>query len=361
MADDSERLDEELEGGPVKSFLEHLEDLRWVLIKSCATLAVAMLVCLISGNYVVQILKWPLSQARVSYPGTNQVITVRFGKERLGTYTLSPEQQQSLALGTNRFAAVQIEPVIIGSNQFLAWHVDSDPKAVETAQRLHVDLINLSPAGGFFVAFQVALYGGLVLGAFPIFYFVATFVFPALKLQERKYALRGIFYGGGLFAAGVCFCYFVLMPIALSASQLYSNWLGFGAYQWKAEDYISFVCKFMLGMGLGFQLPVVLLTLVKIGVLDYKSLAHMRRYMIVINLVLGAVLTTPEVITQVTMFVPLQLLYELSVWIAWYWDQPDRAKARRRLIGGVLLILLLGVAIWAGFKYGPTWWKAQGH
>ena len=128
-----------------------------------------------------------------------------------------------------------------------------------------------------------------------IFYFVASFVFPALKIRERKYVYRGLVIGVGLFLVGVAFCYFVLMPLALAAAQMYSNWLGFGALQWRAEDYISFVCKFMLGMGLGFELPVVILTLVKIGVLDYEMLAKARRYMIVINLFLGAVLTTPEV------------------------------------------------------------------
>src|SRR5208337_2766579 len=132
--------------------------------------------------------------------------------------------------------------------------------------------------------------------------------------------------GVGLFLAGVAFCYFALMPVALSAAQLYSQWLGFGAFQWRAEDYISFVCKFLLGMGLGFELPVVVLTLVKIGVVDYHMLSRARRYMIIINLVLGAVLTTPEVITQLVMFVPLQLLYEITVWIAWYWDRRDRKR-----------------------------------
>ena len=82
----------------------------------------------------------------------------------------------------------------------------------------------------------------------------------------------------------------------------------------------------MLGMGLGFELPVVLLTLVKIGVLNYRILSKARRYMIVINLILGALLTTPEVITQVMMFIPLQLLYEASVWIAWYWERRDRKR-----------------------------------
>jgi sec-independent protein translocase protein TatC len=136
-----------------------------------------------------------------------------------------------------------------------------------------------------------------------------------------------LFFGGGLFLAGISFCYFILMPVALAASQMYSNWLGFGALQWRAEDYISFVCRFMLGMGLGFELPVVVLTLVKIGVLNYSILAKARRYMIVINLILGAVLTTPEIITQLVMFVPLQLLYEITVWIAWYWNRQEKKRA----------------------------------
>jgi sec-independent protein translocase protein TatC len=80
-------------------------------------------------------------------------------------------------------------------------------------------------------------------------------------------------------------------------------------------------------MGLGFELPVVILTLVKIGVLDYHTLSKARRYMIVINLILGAVLTTPEVFTQIVMFVPLQALYEITVWIAWYWDRRERKRA----------------------------------
>jgi sec-independent protein translocase protein TatC len=355
IAEEQERLDEEQEGGPVKSFLEHLEDLRWVLIKIISTLGVAMFVCLIAGNYVVEIIKWPITQAKIHYPATNQIVTVSVANSRLGTYQLKPEQQKQFGLGTNRFVAIQIEPVTIGTNQFLSWRFDPDPHVAEKAQRAQIELINLSPAGGFVVAFQVAFYAGMVLAGPFIFYFIATFVFPALKFRERKYVYRGLAYGGGLFLAGVAFCYFVLMPVALSASQLYSQWLGLGAYQWRAEDYISFVCKFMLGMGLGFELPVVILTLVKIGVIGYPTLSKARRYMIVINLILGAVLTTPEVITQLTMFVPLQFLYELSVWVAWYWEQPDRSKARRRLALVLAGIIATGLLLWLAYKYGWPW------
>jgi sec-independent protein translocase protein TatC len=328
MADDheSERPDAH-EGGPVKSFLEHLEDFRWVLVKSSVALAVAMLLCLSGGNYVVQILKWPLTRAKIHYAGTNQIAVVSFGTNHLGNFQLTAEQQKSLDLGTNRFVAVQLEPLVLGTNQVLGWSVTENPQAIAEAQKLHIELVNLSPAGGFFVAFQVALYGGMVLASPFIFYFVASFIFPALKMREQKYVYRGLFVGGGLFLTGVSFCYFILMPVALAASQMYSNWLGFGALQWRAEDYISFVCRFLLGMGLGFELPVVLLTLVKIGVLSYTTLSKARRYMIVINLILGAVLTTPEVITQLVMFVPLQLLYEITVWIAWYWERRDRKRA----------------------------------
>ncbi|HEV2320132.1 MAG TPA: twin-arginine translocase subunit TatC [Verrucomicrobiae bacterium] len=325
---------EEAEGGPVKSFLEHLEDFRWVLIKSVVTLGLCMLVCLCAANYVVQVLKWPLSRAKVHYPGTNQIAIVNFGTNHLGNFQISPDQQRFLNLGTNRFVSIQIEPLAIGTNQVLGWHVLDDKSAAQRAESANIELINLSPAGAFFVAVQVAFYAGMVLAAFPILFFVASFVFPALKLHERKHVFRALFFGGGLFLAGVSFCYFVLMPVALAAAQFYSNWMGFGAFQWRAEDYISFVCKFMLGMGLGFEMPVVVLTLVKIGLISYATLAGARRYMIVINLILGAVLTTPEVITQLLMFVPLQLLYEITVWIAWYWDRRDKKRAAAEALNG---------------------------
>jgi sec-independent protein translocase protein TatC len=220
-----------------------------------------------------------------------------------------------------------VEPVTLGTNQVLGWRISDSPAAIAAARKMNVELVNLSPAGGFVVAFLVGLYGGALLASPFIFYFVAGFVFPALKIRERKYVYHGLVIGVGLFLTGVAFCYFILMPVALAAAQMYSQWLGFGALQWRAEDYIGFVCKFMLGMGLGFELPVVILTLVKIGVIDYRTLAKARRYMIVINLILGAVLTTPEPITQLVMFVPLQLLYEVTVWIAWYWDRREKKRA----------------------------------
>lgn len=331
MATESEELRTETEhgeneGGPVKSFLEHLEDLRWVLIKSIAALSLAVVVCLLAGNVVVRILTHPLGKARAFYGKEVQVATLLLGTNRLGTFQLTAAQKASYGFSTNQFVALQLEPVTIGTNQVIGLRVDTNASGVAT-KRLSVELVNLSPAGAFIVAFQVAIYAGIVLAAPFILYFVAQFVFPALKIKEKKYVHRGLFFGVGLFMAGVVFCYFVLMPVALTASVQYSKWLGFAAPQWRAEDYISFVSKFMLGMGVGFELPVIILVLVKIGVLNYRILSKARRYVIVICLILGAVLTTPEVITQVLMAVPLYLLYEITVWIAWYWERNERKRS----------------------------------
>ena len=349
MADDpeAEHIGED-EGGPVKSFLEHLEDLRWVLVKSGSAAAVAMLVCLLAGNYLVRVLEWPMQRAHPLHVGKAQTVSISFGTNQIASFRVGTNDPFYGFVGTNRFTHLEIVPVTVGTNQILGLVSRSGP---EFEPGLGIQIINLSPAGSFIVATKVAFYGGLVISAPLILYFIAQFVFPALKMLEKKYVYRGLLFGGGLFMGGICFCYFVLMPVALAASVQYAEWLGFSAYQWRAEDYIGFVCKFMLGMGLGFELPVVVLTLVKIGVLSYETLARSRRYVIVIVFILGAVLTTPEVITQVLMAFPLWLLYEITVLVAWYWDQPDRAKARRRLIAVFIGILALGVLAWLAYKY----------
>ncbi len=329
---DDHQADEE--GGPVKSFLEHLEDLRWVLIKSAIALILGFLICLAGGSYVVGILERPLSKATLSYSGTNHIVTVYLETNKLGVFRVERDMAGKFSLGTNRFAAVRVEPVVIGTNRVLGWEVLTNSELAQRAQKLDVILINLDPAAGFFVAFQVAIYAGMLLASPFIFYFVAAFVFPALKMKERYHVYRALVFGVGLFMMGVAFCYWVLLPLVLTASQAYSQWLGFSATQWKADEYISFVCKFMLGMGLGFEMPVILLTLVKIGILDYALLSKARPYMILVNLVLGAILTTPEVLTQLAMFVPLQALYEISVWVAWYWERREKKREAAEAAAG---------------------------
>jgi hypothetical protein len=139
----------------------------------------------------------------------------------------------------------------------------------------------------------------------------------ARRSRVRKYLLRVFGIAMGLFIASVSLCYFVILPLALRADEQYASWLGIHSPQ----PNFGFICRLVLGMGLALAMPAGLLTLVRIGILNHRKLSSLRRYMIVANLILGAVLTTPEVMTQILMFVPLQVLCEAAIWIAWLWER----------------------------------------
>ena len=328
MADFSKETppDAEDAGGPVKTFLEHLEDFRWLVIKSGAALLVCLIVCLYAVPQIVAVLKWPLSRASLVRVHGERRALVRFNTNAVATLELMTNQIGGLDLGTNWFTVLQVEPVAVGSNILLSVRVEKNPAAT-TQLESATDLIYLDPAAPFFSSMQLAFYGGILLASPVIFFFLAQFILPALKIREKKYVLRAAFIGVGLFLAGVAFCYFFVLARALKFAQWWALWMGVKLPEWRAETYFSFVTKFLLGMGLGFELPVVLLALVKIGILDYQKLTALRRYMIVINLVLGALLTTPEPFTQIVMAVVLQILFEVSVWVAWYWDRQERKRA----------------------------------
>ena len=364
MADSSrEPRPEELEddeGGPVKSFLEHLEDFRWLIIKSGGALVVALIICLYAVPQIVSVLKWPLSRAALVQVHGEHKVLVSLGTNTLATLELRTNQIGGLDLGTNWFTVLQIEPVTVGSNTLMALRVEQKPDSGALVSSA-TDLIYLDPAAPFFSSMQLAFYGGILLASPVISFFLAEFLLPALKVKEKKYVVRAAFIGGGLFLGGVAFCYFFVLARALKFAQWWALWMGVDVPEWRAETYFGFVTKFMLGMGLGFELPVVLLALVKIGVLDYAKLTGMRRYMIVSNLVLGALLTTPEPFTQLVMAVVLQLLFEVSVWVAWYWDQPNRPKARLQALLALAGLFIIGFLIWAGFTHGWPWLQRHWH
>ncbi|HTQ30252.1 MAG TPA: twin-arginine translocase subunit TatC [Opitutaceae bacterium] len=320
MSDNTIELEPEEDLGEKKSFWDHLDDLRKVLVRSAIAIGLAFLVCILLDNRLVGILEYPLRHMDI-FDTPRPTVTFQLGSAQLGPYPVSREQFSALPPGTAPHVVFQVDSARVGEQQV----VTLKTLPAEGGGSLRVQLHNLSPAEGFLVAFHVALYGALVVSApFWIFFF-GQFLLPALKMNERRLLFTWMGWGVLLFLTGVLTTYFFLLPVALRASMEYSTLLGFDATFWRADEYISFVCKFLLGMGLGFQFPLVVLLLVRLGVLTHKQLAHYRRHVIVLSLILGAVLTTPEVITQVSMAVPLYLLYEICIWIAWYWER----KARR--------------------------------
>src|SRR6266478_212656 len=145
MADEpgAEPLDiqEEEEGGPVKSFLEHLEDLRWVLIKSLATTGVAMIICFFGGNYVFKILKLPLLKAPIEKSRKGQTVRVLLGTNQLGVFHVGTNDALTSLAGTNPFVRLELVPVTIGTNHLLGVNVESDTKA--PPQESPIDIISL--------------------------------------------------------------------------------------------------------------------------------------------------------------------------------------------------------------------------
>lgn len=327
--DETEEEEEEEGGGPVKPFLDHLEDLRWMLIKVISSIALGMLVCLVASDKLVSFLMWPLKHAQTLLPLSHQRVPLL-----LGTNQISKVTPGSLGLSStpsNRVTAVAFRPVWSGTNYVVTFEVETHPLPAGDEPDMVV-LKNYGPISAFMVALKLALYGGLVLSSPFVIFFIGQFVLPALKVKEKAFLYRVAGFGSVLFIAGIAFCYFLIIQVALMASVQFSQWMGFGADEWRAEDYVSFVAKFMLGMGLSFQLPLVILTLVKIGLVSYQNLSAWREYFIVGNLVVSAVVTpSGDPLTMVLMALPLQVLYEASLLIARSWA---RKEAAREAAGG---------------------------
>lgn len=322
--DEDEDEDEE-GGGPVKPFLDHLEDLRWTLIKVVVSVLLGMLVCLVAGNRLVAFLTWPLTHAQRMLPAAQQRVPLLLGTNEVGRVQLATVPLPP-AYRSNDISALELVPVPVGDRWLLGLNVQTNRQAEYAAANLVV-LKNYGPLSAFMVALKIALYGGLVVSAPFVIFFIGQFVLPALKIKEKQFLYRVAGLGSLLFVVGVAFCYLLIMQVALMASVQFSQWMGFGADEWRAEEYVGFVCKFMLGMGLSFQLPLVILTLVKVGLVDYESLASFRQYFIVGNLVLSAVITpSGDPFTMVLMALPLQILYEGSLLVARRWARKERER-----------------------------------
>jgi len=308
------------EPGPKKSFWGHLADLRTALIRSVVAIGIALVVCLFLSPWIVGVLEYPLSRMHM-FETPRPTVTIQIGDTKLGPFQVTREQFPGLPPGEAPNVVLRVGTAPMGKEQVATLTMDPSPQA---AGPMEVRLHNLSPAEAFMVAFHVAIYSALAVSSPFWIFFMGGFILPALNLKERSVIFSWLGWSAFLFLAGVLSTYFLLLPVALRASVKYSELLGFSAQDWRATDYIDFTCKFIFGMGLGFQFPLVVLFLVKIGILTHAHLAKYRRHVVVLSLILGAVLTTPEVVTQVAMAIPLYLLYEICIWIAWYWERKKR-------------------------------------
>lgn len=166
----------------------------------------------------------------------------------------------------------------------------------------------------FTTTFTNAAYAAILISLPVILYQVYAFVLPAFSPDERRLALPLMLMAPFLFIGGVVFCYFVVLPGALHFL------LQFNADEFKTEirarDYYSFTTLTMLAMGIGFQVPIGILALVRLRITTVEKLRRNRRYALLVIAVLAALLPTIDPVTMLLEMVPLVLLYELSIILA---------------------------------------------
>jgi sec-independent protein translocase protein TatC len=172
-------------------------------------------------------------------------------------------------------------------------------------------LIFISVAEAFFTYMKVAFIAGMILVSPFILYQIWAFVAPGLYQKEKRYVVPFVLGGSLFFAMGVLFGYYVAIPIGFKFLLGYAT--DFIKPMPSMKEYLSFSIKFLLAFGLVFEFPVVLVLLARIGVVDAKMLAHHRKYAILLIFIFAAVMTPPDLISQVLMALPLMALYELSI------------------------------------------------
>ena len=182
-------------------------------------------------------------------------------------------------------------------------------------------------SGPFMSAVSIAMIGGLIV-TFPyLFWELWRFIKPALSPKEIKYSRGSIFWVSLCFFTGAAFGYFLLAPFTFNFLANFS--LGsVGAYKYipTLDDYIDTLNNIILGCGISFELPVLAYILSKIGLITAEFLRKYRKYAFVIILILAAVITpSPDWTSQVIVAIPLLLLYEISVFIA---ASVDKKKAK---------------------------------
>lgn len=163
----------------------------------------------------------------------------------------------------------------------------------------------------FLTYLKSALVAGILISSPYIFYQLWMFIAPGLYHKERKYVLPFVIFSTILFVGGALFGYFVVFPFGFKFFLSFSN----DSIQAlpSVKQYFSFSIKLLFAFGVVFELPVIVFFLTKIGVVTPKLMRRKRKYAVLLTFMLAAILTPPDVFTQLMMAAPLLLLYEISI------------------------------------------------
>jgi sec-independent protein translocase protein TatC len=189
-----------------------------------------------------------------------------------------------------------------------------------------------APAAPFFAYLKLSLIGGAALAAPVVFYQLWSFVAPGLYAKEKKYIIPFVSLSTLLFVGGGYFAWRGVIPISFRYFLSLSHESGLGHVvitpMYFVGEYIDFCLQVMLGFGLTFQLPMLLLFLSIAGVVNYLTLIKFGRWFILIAFIVAAVLTPPDVVSQLMMAIPMCLLYAVSIGLVYVFGKPPTEEQK---------------------------------
>jgi sec-independent protein translocase protein TatC len=188
-------------------------------------------------------------------------------------------------------------------------------------------LIYTNPTEAFTTYLKLSFYSSLFF-SFPVFFAeLYLFLSPALYKNEKKNILLTIFFSSFLFLFGAIFCYFFILPMALKFFASFENLTSIQdstlpiLLETKISDYLNFTINLLFGFGIAFLSPILLLFLIKGGYVKVKDLRSKRRYWIVIIFILSAILTPPDILSQISLAILLIILFEIVILLGKYFNK----------------------------------------
>jgi sec-independent protein translocase protein TatC len=305
---------------------DHLEELRARLILALTGLTIGALVSMfVFGTRIIRFIERPYVGAMSKWiydketPRLKSEMTsfVNLFFETMAVQ-LDPNEPQLDANRVEFLHKVSLDSVDRWIEQT---RVAAGNKELPTFARLQT----LAPAEAFVAYMKVSFIAGLILTSPWVFYQIWMFVAAGLYPQERKYVHTAVPFSAILFVVGALFFLFIIAPLTLKF------FLGFGdvvgtASNWTLQRYISFITVLMLVFGIAFQTPIAVFILVRTGLVSITTLRRVRKYVILGMAFVAAIATPPDVISMISLLLPLYGLYELGIILALFAEKKAKQK-----------------------------------
>lgn len=240
-------------------------------------------------------------------PTTDEPTTPEIGEDVFIEMTLSDHLEELRSRLLKSAVAVMI--CLIGG-VWLSWRVLD--AIADSANIPNDQMVTISPTEGFVVWMKLILYIAIALAMPVLIYQLMSFLVPGLTRRERRYVLRAVPFVFLMFCAGAAFAFFVLAPRALQ----FLSTFGVDYFRWdpRASEVVQFYITLMLGMGLIFELPVVMYALALIGVMNAKRYSRFRKYALILSMIAAAIITpTPDPFNMAMVAIPTYTLYEVGI------------------------------------------------